>query len=1094
MSPQALTFTAATWDAAQTVEVRALHDADAVADSSWTLGHAVTGGDYEGLFVPGVQVTIIEDDQAEVKLSETALTIEEGAVVSYAVVLSSEPTADVTVSVQVPDGAEVAVSPRALTFTAATWDAAQTVEVRAMHDADAVADSSRTLGHAVTGGDYEGLFVPGVQVTIIEDDQAEVRVSATEVTVEEGAVVSYAVVLSSEPTADVTVSVQVPDEAEVAVSPPALTFTAATWDVAQTVEVRAMHDADAVADSSRTLGHAVTGGDYEGLFVPGVQVTIIEDDQAEVRVSATEVTVEEGAVVSYAVVLSSEPTADVTVSVQVPAGAEIAVSPRALTFTAATWDVAQTVEVRAMHDADAVADSSRTLGHAVTGGDYEGLFVPAVQVTIIEDDRPALSIAGGTATEGDGEMIFTVTLSVASSLEVSVDWKTSNGTATAGADYEERSGSLRFDPLETEQTITVTLLEDALDEADETFTVTLANPANATLADGTATGLITDNDAAPALSIADAQAPEGAGKVAFTVTLGAASSLEVSVDWKTFDGTATAGADYTAAEGRLTFAPGHTAQSLTVALFNDALDEADETFTVTLANPANATLADGTATGTISDDDVSVEKAWLSRFGRNAAGHVVDALSDRLTDRAGQGAHLTVAGQRVALATGQRMERRPDMHGHRAAGARHDFGAMPASVSWPAATSPSPGGPYGHPSFHLSRSSAADLLSRSSFFLTAADPAEKPGPHWTAWGRGATTRFRHRDADLALSGGVVTGLFGVDRRQDRMLAGVALAHTQGSGEVRVRTAAPAAREVEPGSHLTSLHPYLRVALDQRLSAWGLLGYGRGRLTSVGGRPGSGIAMRMGGLGMRGSLLSPGRLDRFDLALKSDAFLVQMNADPADRPALETSSNRLRLTLEGTRAVRRASGRTLTPSLEIGMRRDGGDADTGLGLEIGSGLGFTDPQRHLTLEATARRLIVHQESGYEEWGVGGSLHLNPGASGRGLSLRLQSSWGPATSGVERLWSPRGAPGLAPSPLSSGTGFHAELGYGLGTLGNRGLITPFADMGKYGRGTRTYRLGGRFRVEPSLRLELAGGRHEHEAARPRHELRLIGTLRL
>ena len=89
-----------------------MQDADAVADSSRTLGHAVTGGDYEGLFVPGVQVTIIEDDQAEVKLSETALTIEEGAVVSYAVVLSSEPTADVTVSVQVPDEAEVAVSPR----------------------------------------------------------------------------------------------------------------------------------------------------------------------------------------------------------------------------------------------------------------------------------------------------------------------------------------------------------------------------------------------------------------------------------------------------------------------------------------------------------------------------------------------------------------------------------------------------------------------------------------------------------------------------------------------------------------------------------------------------------------------------------------------------------------------------------------------------------------------------------------------------------------------------------------------------------------------------------------------------------------------
>ena len=124
------------------------------------------------------------------------------------------------------------------------------------------------------------------------------------------------------------------------------------------------------------------------------------------------------------------------------------------------------------------------------------------------------------------------------------------------------------------------------------------------------------------------------------MTLGAASSLEVTVDWTTADGTATADADYVAADGRLTFAPGQTEATIAVAVFNDALDEGDETVAVALSNPTNATIADGTATGTIADDDPSVEKAWLARFGRTTASQVMDAVSDRLTGRSGQGTHI----------------------------------------------------------------------------------------------------------------------------------------------------------------------------------------------------------------------------------------------------------------------------------------------------------------------------------------------------------------------------------------------------------------------------------------------------------------------
>ncbi|MCY4670172.1 MAG: hypothetical protein OXC29_19570, partial [Rhodococcus sp.] len=711
-------------------------------------------------------------------------------------------------------------------------------------------------------------------------------------------------------------------------------------------------------------------------------MAITEDDTPRVAVSETALTITEGESQTYAVVLDTEPASDVTVVVAVPEDAEVAVDETTLTFTADNWNEPQTVEVTATHDADAVADEPVMLTHAVSGGDYEGVTASEVTITITEDDTPALTITDVDAAEGDREIIFTVQLNVASSLAVTVDWATADGTATQGTDYAETTGTLSFDALETEQTITVPLLDDVLDETGETFTITLSNPSNATLDDAEATGTIADNDAAPALTIADAQAAEGDREITFAVTLGAVSSFAVTVDWTTADGTAMADADYIATDGRLTFAPGQTEATIAVVVFNDALDEGDETLAVALSNPTNATIADDTATGTITDDDPSVEKAWLARFGRTAASQVMDAVSDRLTGRSGGNAHLTVGGQRVTLAAMSRQEE-VNATGRTVL----DRDASVANVL------------SRQPFYHLQRSSFADIIARSSFQLSAAANEERD-VRWTAWGRGATTRFRSEEADLSLTGGPVTALLGVDRQQGRTLAGLAVAHSLGTGEFDVHTAEERFRKGELGTYLTSVHPYLRVAMTERLSAWGLLGYGRGQMERMGDRPDADIAMQMGGLGARGTLLSPTESSAYDVALKSDAFLVRTDADAAVQPTLETMTSRLRLLLEGGRPVELDSGR-MTPSLEVGMRHDGGDAETGLGLEVGGSLGYIHSQQGVALQATARRLLVHQATGYEEWGVGGSLNIDPGALGRGPSLRMPSSWGSATSGIGGL---------------------------------------------------------------------------------------------
>ena len=147
---------------------------------------------------------------------------------------------------------------------------------------------------------------------------------------------------------------------------------------------------------------------------------------------------------------------------------------------------------------------------------------------------------------------------------------------------------------------------------------------------------------------------EGGGSMSFAVTLDAAAAGTVTVDYETADRTATAGADYTAVGGTLTFAPGDTEQTVSVPILDDAVDDTGEPFVLLLRNVSGAVLDDSKATGTIDNSD-PIPKAWLARFGRTVAGHVTDAISERLTGRSGGGGpRLTLGGHHVSLAGGGR--------------------------------------------------------------------------------------------------------------------------------------------------------------------------------------------------------------------------------------------------------------------------------------------------------------------------------------------------------------------------------------------------------------------------------------------------------
>ena len=330
-------------------------------------------------FTPGVTVT------------PTTVNVTEGGVTgSYTVVLTSQPTAAVTVTVT--GDADVSVSPTPLTFTAVNWFTPQTVTVTAVDDLIVEGAHIGTITHATTSadGNYNALIVASVTANITDNDTAGVTVTPTTVNVTEGGVTgSYTVVLTSQPTADVTVTVN--GDAQASVSPTPLTFTTLNWNLAQSMTVTAINDLIAEGAHIGTITHttASVDGSYEALIVASVTVNITDNDTVGVTITQSGGTTnvsEAGATDTYTVVLNTLPANSVNVNLSF--GSQIVASPVSLTFTTGNWNVAQTITVQAVDDLTIEGAHIDTVTHATASADvsYNALIVASVTVNITDND------------------------------------------------------------------------------------------------------------------------------------------------------------------------------------------------------------------------------------------------------------------------------------------------------------------------------------------------------------------------------------------------------------------------------------------------------------------------------------------------------------------------------------------------------------------------------------------------------------------------------------------------------------------------------------------------------------------------------------
>ena len=552
----------------------------------------------------------------------------------------------------------------------------------------------------------------------------------------------------------------------------------------------------------------------------------------------------------------------------------------------------------------------------------------------------------------------------------------------------------------------------------------------------------------PTLSVADAEVEEAEGAtLAFTVTLSRTVDETVSVAYATADGSATQGVDYTATSGTLTFAPGDTTKTVEVTVLDDAHDEGRETLTLTLSNatPARVKLADAEATGTITNTD-PMPKAWMVRFGRTVGTHVVDALDARLG--AESASHVTVGGMTLGGGGGAPHAEEDDPF------------ALP---EWTRSTREE----------EARTMSARELLLGSSFHLSSGRGAGG-GPAFSAWGRIATSGFEAEEDDVVLDGDVTSGLVGFDAEWERALAGVMLSHSEGDGAYRL-SAEKDGDEGTVESAMTGVYPYGSVDLEGSLSVWAIAGVGSGELTLVqrGERAmPADLSMRMAAGGVRGALLEERAGDAMTVRVKSDALWVgTKSADTAELAATEGDVTRLRLTLEAQRTFAAPTGGALTPSGEVGLRHDGGDAETGVGLEVGAGLAYRVGT--LSIEGRVRTLLAHEEAGYEEWGASGTVRVAPDGSGRGLTLSVRPEWGATASATERLWGARDARALAgDTEYEAGRRVAVDTGYGFGAAG--GVLTPFVGMTFESEAGRTLRGGATWALGEGIALKLEASR--------------------
>ena len=1163
-SNKMLTIAAGATTSTGVVTITAVDNAVDAPDKKVTVSGAASGGN--GVADPSALTLTIADDEGApvVTLVLDPSSIAEsgsGNVATVTARLSGLSSAATTVTVSA-----AAVSPAVsgdfrlssnpvLTIAAGATTSTGVVTITAVDNAVDAPDKTVTVSGAASGGN--GVADPSALTLTITDDEGApvVTLVLDPSSIAEsgsGNVATVTARLSGLSSAATTVTVSA-----AAVSPavsgdfrlssnPVLTIAAGATTSTGVVTITAVDNAVDAPNKKVTVSGAASGGN--GVADPSaLTLTITDDDSAGVTVSPTAVTVEEnGGTDSFTVVLTSEPTANVTIAVSSSDTDAATVSPMSLTFTSSNWSSPRAVTVTGVNDPLGNADRSATITHVVSdSGGYGGVKAANMAVTVMHVNEPPVAHAGEdwTVAQNATIMLDGGESSDPEGGELNYSWRLVSGGATPKVvlrDADTASptfvapGGLTEDVILTFG-LTVT---DELGLISPEGSVAMTVSAAVSVVDGKvafappAPGrfvvhLRTALDAAVLPEASEAPAgmefalpldpigEDGIARVSFDIAPadpppppGRRSGSAAVVDIALNDGRLTSLPGGGGGGGATLCVPANEPEREEMAVYRYEAGAPDGSRWLPLPTSRAETRA-GIAvvcaeTRTlglfalfypiVSDADrACIAEHWLARFGRTVASQAVDMIGARLdgslppTGRS----RMTVGGQTVEFgvpvsASGATI----DADG---GGADRDAFVFPSA------------GIDDDPVFHRraeTRSlSTREFLLGSAFQLSTAadDMAAGPDGVWTLWGRTAASGFESvPKCALSLKGDMVSGWIGLDHAGERSMAGLAVSYVDGRGDFDLGIGDGRG---EVASSLTGLYPYLRWSPREDLELWGLLGLGRGDLwiEDARGRVETAIGMRMAAAGAQAGVASAHGVD---LSLKADALAVRMDSEGVvGLPAVDAEAQRVRLLLEGRSDWALSDDEWLRPSLDLGARLDAGDAETGPGLELGGGLAYENTRLGLSVEARGRWLAKHREKGFEEWGASLEARLDPGASGLGPSFSLMPVWGRASSGIDALWedeasSSPGGVGTKEAASTTPDRLEVEIGYGLRALGGYGAMTPYGELGLEDGQVRRVQEGLRLKapnLADGLGLEFYAEQVLRKGAGLEHRVGINGSLR-
>lgn len=540
---------------------------------------------------------------------------ESGGTITLTVALSGPSSSDVTVNYATANGAAAAGedyedSSGSVLISAGNLSTTVSIPI----SGDTVYEEDETFLVNLYGPSGAMLGTASATVTIL-DDETEPSVGLAAATASAGETVgtaTFTVALSGLSATDVTVWYETNNGTASAGSDYTAksgTLTIPAGQLSGTIAVTITDDA--IHEGNETFSLALSDPAGATLGLSSATATISDNDPTPaVGFADTTISIGEGAEkATLTVELSGLSSADVTVQYDTADGSATVSQDyvaKSGVLTIPSGQLYGVIEIPLREDDVYESDEAFT----VELSSPDGASLGATTTTVTIDDNeplPSISFADATVTaaEGSGTVTLTVRLSGLSASAATVHYGTSNGTALSGTDYTAKSGTVTIPAGSLEATVTIALLDDSLNEPDKAFTVTLSDPAGASLGTSTATVTIANDDGLPqaGFDAAVVNVPEGNAAAEFTVVLTAPSGSDVTVQYATAAGTATAGRDFTQKSGTLTIPAGQLSAVIQVPLIDDNIYEGYESLHITLTAPVNATLGTDAAMAILIDSE-----------------------------------------------------------------------------------------------------------------------------------------------------------------------------------------------------------------------------------------------------------------------------------------------------------------------------------------------------------------------------------------------------------------------------------------------------------------------------------------------------------